>query len=134
MHGIKRLAAGGIFALIGVAALVFSANAGDRAGYLLGLGLFAACVVMVMILVERHFSGAPDSWLPEFRPETRRNRIVLLLVLGAAALLGLFVAAANQNVLYHAGIGLFAACCVLGIPVFGALFDDARPTRRRRRR
>lgn len=120
----KRLAVSAVVGAFGLLGLFGAAGASGSSGYALGLLLFAASLAYIFWMLKQHFDGAPDRAMFDIWPERPRNGWLLLAVLAALGLLGLFLASGGDPYLYWFGICLFAACSVMGLNVMKRIFDQ----------
>lgn len=125
----NRWIAGVAFGLLGLVGLFTAARAGSGGGYILGILLFVAAVLVVFRLIKDHYDGVPDDRLLDIWPRNPRNGWIMFIVLVVFGLIALFIAADGDHALYWFGIALFAACCVLGLLTLKAIYDARERSR-----
>lgn len=104
----------------------FVAADGHTGDYVCGLALLFMSLALAMLRIKRRFDGEPPDWKSFFLVDSWPGLITALIVFLGIALIGVFVAAAEEGgVLYPAGLALVGSSAVAVFLSLKNVFDRA---------
>lgn len=109
-------------ALLGLLGLYGAAEARSEGGYLLGLLLAVACILLDFQVLKRIADKRPDYPI-EIMPRTATGANAMIVVMAAVCLGAIVLAASGDPYFYYAGLGVAAVAFVLALLGIRARFD-----------
>lgn len=116
----------GLWGLIAVLALFGAAEASSHGAYVCALLAAAGALAMVLVNLKRYLDGKMPRILPDVLVSRVESLMVLIPVMAALGVVGLFLAAsARSGGVEYAGYGLFLAACITVFLSIKNCFDTA---------